>query len=236
MIRGPPFSRPTGRECRSQRERSNFDASSLEQCVRRSVQGTARRQYIVDQPYACRCTESGSHTKRFANILAPGATDELGLGSRVPASCEHIRRAGNVEPACDSVCDWIDVIEAAMALASWMEWNAHDQIRAFPRFHCDPPREHRCQMVDCEANWNGRAERATGVLESRNPSSQKAFISGECGAGVECASLDEATPAPLERRVFVMIGGKNSALQGAPAAWTAVHSAPPGQNPMTANA
>ena len=133
---------PTGRECCGKGECPDFDAACLEQRVGCCIQSAAGRQYIIDQPDPGCCSEPSRRTKGAADVFAPRATDESGLGGRVLSSCQRIGCAGNAERLANPMGDGIDVIEATMALSSWVEWNAHDQIWAFPRFDRDPSRQH----------------------------------------------------------------------------------------------
>lgn len=181
----------TGRcgKCGCECERADLEDARLEQRVGRGIEGAAGREHIIDQPNACRRVQAARGTKRSTYVRAPFATDELGLVARVMNALEGIGDPRTAEALRNSACDGIDMVEAPPTATAGMERDAHDEIGSRGRFRCDASAQFDREMVDRQADHNGRTKGTSSGLEAGNPSPHGAFVANQRAATVQGAAL-----------------------------------------------
>ncbi len=208
MIRISSSGRPSARKGRRERERANFEDTRFEQRVGRCVQGVAGRQHIVDEPHAGRRAEARGGAEGPSQVLAPISACELGLSMRIVDAFEGIGGPGRVESSGDSLRDRIGLIETPRATSARVKRNAHDEIGSAGGFFGDAPRQFTSEMIDGPTNHDGGAERTSGRLEARDPSTQGLFVAHQRTTSMQRAALAETSGAAVEEAVhaspFVM--------------------------------
>lgn len=228
----------TGRcgKCGCECERADLEDARLEQRVGRGIEGAAGREHIIDQPNACRRVQAARGTKRSTYVLAPFATDELGLVARVMNALEGIGDPRTAEALRNSACDGIDMVEAPPTATAGMERDAHDEIGSRGRFRCDASAQFDREMVDRQADHNGRTKGTSSGLEAGNPSPHGAFVANQRAATVQGAALHETSGAALEYAVIQIrfIGRAHPGWSPTPR--TAIHHSPPGQPAVASRA
>ena len=183
-MRGSPPRCPSAGECCCECECADLEGARLEQRVGGGVECTARRQHIIDEPYACCRTQTACGTKRASHVLTSFASDQPRLVARVMNPLEGIGEPRSPKAACNSARDGIGMVEPAPATAARVERDAHDEIGSRRRLFGHASGQFDCEMIDRKADRNGWTKGTPSGLEAGNPAPNAAFVANQRAATV----------------------------------------------------
>ncbi len=90
-----------------------------------------------------------------------------------------VRSPRSIQNACDTARDGIDMVEASLAYAAWMDRDTHDEVGSLPGFVSDPTGQFGREMLDRETDRDRRAKRTFCGFETGYPPPNGALVANE---------------------------------------------------------